>query len=154
MVQRTYAMIKPHAVTEGNAGKIIDMIEANGFTIVRMEKMHLTRKKAEEFYGIHQGKPFFEELVSNIIAGPIIAMILEKENAIGAWRDFMGATDSQKAAIGTIRQKFGRNISFNAVHGSDAPETAALEMEFIFPSEKKTTSTIKSSCCKKRSCCD
>lgn len=148
-------MIKPHAVAEHNAGKIVDMIEENGFTIVRMEKMQLSKKKAEAFYGVHTGKPFFDELVSNIIAGPIVALVLEKENAIGAWRDLMGATDAKKAVAGTIRQKFGKDISYNAVHGSDAPETAATEIELIFPGEKSETkaSTCKPSNCSTSRCC-
>ncbi|MCK5632689.1 nucleoside-diphosphate kinase [bacterium] len=132
MAQRTYAMIKPHAVKAKNVGKIIDMIEQNGFTLVRMEKMKLSREKAEQFYGAHKEKPFFEELVSNIIDGPVIALALEKENAIADWRKLMGATDSKKAESGTIRQQFGIDISFNAVHGSDAPETAEQELNLIF----------------------
>ncbi len=132
MAERTFAMIKPHAVKAKNVGKIIDMIEQNGFDIVRMEKIKLSRDKAEQFYSVHKEKPFFEELVTNIIDGPIIALALEKDNAISDWRKLMGETDSKKAAPGTIRQQFGIDISFNAVHGSDAPETSEKELNLIF----------------------
>lgn len=133
MAQRTYAMIKPHAVKAKNIGNIINMIEQNGFTIVGMKKMKLTKELAEQFYAVHKDKPFFEELVTNIIDGPIVAMVLEKDNAIEDWRALMGETDSKKAAPGTIRQQFGIDISLNAVHGSDAPETAEQEIKLIFP---------------------
>lgn len=157
MSERTYAMIKPDAVAAHNAGKIIDLIEKNGFTIVCMEKKQLTKKEAEAFYAVHKDRPFFGELVDFIISGPIVAMILEKENAIGAWRDLMGATDPKKAAAGTIRQLFGTNIGVNAAHGSDAAETAAVEMALMFPGcVKKSTSKPASKCCKnvcKSKCC-
>jgi len=133
MAQRTYGMIKPHAIKSKHVGDIINMIEQNGFTLVRLEKMKLTKEKAEQFYAIHKEKPFFAELVTNIIDGPIVAMVLEKDNAIEDWRALMGATDSKKASPGTIRQQFGVDISFNVVHGSDAPETAEQEIKLIFP---------------------
>ena len=133
MAEKTYAMIKPDAVKAKNVGKIIDMIEQNGFTIVRMEKMKLGREKAEQFYGAHKEKPFFEELVTNIISGPIVALVLEKDNAIQEWRKLIGDVDSKKAAPGTIRQQFGTDIALNAAHGSDAPETAQQEIKLIFP---------------------
>ena len=133
MAEKTYAMIKPHAVKAKNIGKIIDMIEQNEFTIVRMEKIKLSKEKAEQFYGAHKEKPFFEELVSNIIDGPIVALVLEKDKAIQEWRKLIGDVDSKKAAPGTIRQQFGIDISLNAVHGSDAPKTAQEEIALIFP---------------------
>ena len=132
-MEKTLALIKPESVKAKNAGKIIDLIESHGFTILCMEKLLLPRDTAEEFYGVHRAKPFFGELVGNITNGPLIAMVLEKNNAIADWRKLMGATDPQKADAGTIRKLFGKDISFNAVHGSDAPETAAFEVNLFFP---------------------
>jgi nucleoside-diphosphate kinase len=133
MAERTFAMIKPDAIAAKNSGKIIDLIERNGFTIVRMEKAQLGKQQAQEFYAVHKDRPFFDELVSFVTSGPVIVMALEKENAIKAWRDLMGATDPQKAAEGTIRKQFGTNIGNNATHGSDAPETAKVELGLFFP---------------------
>lgn len=136
MMQKTFAMIKPDAVQAKNAGKIIDIIEKNGFTIVRMEKTRLSKAKAQEFYAVHKERPFFGELVDFVISGPVIIMALEKENGIQAWRDLMGATDPAKANEGTIRKLFGKNIGNNATHGSDAPETAKTELALFFPDLK------------------
>lgn len=136
MVQRTLALIKPEAVESKQTGKIIDLIEQHGFTIPQMYKIHATQEMAEKFYGVHKEKPFFGELVGNISAGPLVALVLEKENAIADWRKLMGATDPQKAEPGTIRKLFGKNISFNTVHGSDAPETAVFELKVFFPNLK------------------
>ena len=133
MIERTFAMIKPDAVAAHNSGKIIDLIEGNGFTILRMEKLNLSKDKAEKFYGIHKDRPFFGEMIKFITSGPVIVMALEKENAIKAWRDLMGATDPLKADKGTIRQRFGINIGNNATHGSDAPQTAQEELALFFP---------------------
>lgn len=133
MMQRTFAMIKPDAVAAKNAGKIIDLIEKNGFTIIAMEKTKLSKAKAQEFYAVHKERPFFGELVDFIISGPVITLALEKENAVAAWRDLMGATDPKKAASGTVRALFGTSIGTNATHGSDAPETAAVELALMFP---------------------
>lgn len=133
MIQRTFAMIKPDAIAAKNAGKIIDLIEKNGFTIVAMEKTRLSKEKAQEFYAVHKERPFFGELVDFIISGPVIALVLEKENAVVAWRDLMGATDPKKAEQGTVRALFGTSIGNNASHGSDAPETAATEIALMFP---------------------
>ncbi len=132
-MERTLALIKPESVRAKNVGKIIDLIESNGFNILCMEKVQLPRSTAEQFYGVHKAKPFFGELVSNITNGPLIAMVLEKNGAIADWRKLMGATDPVKAEAGTIRKLFGKDISFNAVHGSDAPETAAFEVNLFFP---------------------
>lgn len=130
---RTYAMIKPHAVAAGNVGKIIDRIEREGFRIVAMKKMQFSPKFAEIFYAVHSARSFFPELVSNISAGPIIALVLEKANAVTAWRDLIGATDPAKAAEGTLRSLYGESIDKNVAHGSDADETAAIECALVFP---------------------
>lgn len=133
MIERTFAMIKPDAVAAQNSGKIIDMIESSGFTILEMRKMKLSKNKAEEFYAVHKERPFFGELVSFVTSGPVIVLALERENAVKAWRDLMGATDSRKAEKGTIRNLFGTDIGSNAAHGSDAPETAQQELKLFFP---------------------
>ncbi len=133
MIERTLAIIKPHAVAAKNTGAVIGMIEKRGFDIVCMQKTHLTAKQAEEFYAIHKEKPFFGGLVGNVTSGPAILMVLEKENAIQDWRDFMGATDPLKAEPGTIRKLFGESIDFNVAHGSDSPENAIIEIKQFFP---------------------
>lgn len=133
MVQKTFAMIKPHAVASKNTGEIINNIERNGFTIVGMRKEQMTKEAAEHFYGEHKERPFFGELVSNIISGPVVLMALERENAVKEWRDLMGPTNPVGAPAGTLRRMFGTSISFNAVHGSDAPETAQRELGLFFP---------------------
>ena len=131
-VQKTFGIIKPDAVAAGNKGEIIAMIEKDGFKIVAMKLMQLTRGQAEGFYYVHKARPFFGELVDFMTEGPIVAMILEKENAIKAWRDLMGSTNPAEAPEGTIRKRFGANIGRNAVHGSDAEETAAFETGYFF----------------------
>lgn len=135
-MEYTFAMIKPDAVAAKNSGKIIDAIEHHGFEIVRMEKVEILADKAKNFYGVHKERPFFAELVEFITSGPVIIMALQKENAIKAWRDLMGATNPAQAAEGTIRKKFGTSIGNNAVHGSDAPETAKFELGLFFPDLK------------------
>lgn len=132
-MERTFAMIKPDVVRAKNSGKVIDMIEHHGFTILDMEKRQLTKEEAEQFYGVHKERPFFGELVEFVTSGPVIVMCLEKENAIKNWRELMGATNPANAAEGTIRRIFATDISHNAVHGSDAPETAKIELEQFFP---------------------
>ena len=132
MMERTFAMIKPDAVKLGHSGKIIDRIEKEGFNIVEMKKMTFTKALAEQFYGVHSARPFFGELVDMITSGPVIALLLEKDNAIMAWRDLMGATNPAQAAEGTIRKLYGTNIGSNASHGSDAAETAKTEIALIF----------------------
>ncbi len=136
MIEKTFAMIKPDAVAAKDAGKIVDIIEKNGFTILRMEKVLIPKQKAEKFYEVHRERPFFKELVDFVASGPVVVMALEKENGIQAWRDLMGATDPSKAAEGTLRKIFGKNIGNNATHGSDAPETAATELALFFPDLK------------------
>ena len=132
MTERTFAIIKPDAVKAGNADKIIEMIKGNGFTILDQRQEQLTREKAEEFYDIHNQQPWFSELIDFITSGPVVLLALEKENAIQAWRDLMGATDPAKADEGTIRALYGTNIGENATHGSDAPATAVREIGLMF----------------------
>ncbi len=136
MVERTFAMIKPDAVAAKNSGKIIDMIEHNGFTILGMRKIKIDKKKAEEFYAVHKERPFFGELVDFVTSGPVIIMALERDNAVKAWRDLMGATDSRKAEKGTVRNLFGTDIGINAAHGSDSVENAQQELLLFFPELK------------------
>ena len=132
-MERTLAILKPDAVKAKNTGKIIDRIEQETFNIVCMKKMTLTKETAEKFYAVHTGKGFFEDLVSYISSGPVIVMVLEKENAIQEWRNLMGDTNPEKASEGTLRKLYGTHIGSNATHGSDAPETAAKEIEFFCP---------------------
>ena len=131
-IQRTFAMIKPDAVASGKVGPIITEIEKSGFRIAAMKLIHLGRRQAEGFYAVHRERPFFGELVAFMTEGPVVAMILERENAILHWRKVMGATDPAKADAGTIRKLFGTNIERNATHGSDAEETAAFETTYFF----------------------
>jgi len=128
MAQKTFAMVKPDAVRAKNSGKIINMIESHGFNILEMKKLQLTEEQAKNFYDIHKDRPFFGELVSFMISGPVIAMVLEKDNAVADWRTLMGATNPAEAAPNTIRKLYAANIGENAVHGSDAPETAQQEI--------------------------
>jgi len=131
-MERTFAIIKPDAVAAGNAGGILSRIEQEGFRIVALRLECLTREEAEGFYSVHRDRPFFPDLTAFMSSGPCIAMVLEAEGAISKWRDVMGATDSTKAAEGTLRKQFGTNIERNATHGSDAPETAATEIAYFF----------------------
>jgi nucleoside-diphosphate kinase len=131
--ERTFALIKPDAVKDRVIGKIISLIEDNDFDILRLQMAHLTKEKVERFYAVHSHRPFFEEMVAFIISGPVIIMALEKENAVVAWRKLMGATNPQDAEDGTIRKLFGASIAYNAVHGSDAAETACEELGLFFP---------------------
>lgn len=131
-MQRTFAIVKPDAVDAGNAGNIIAMIEKKGLNIVAMKKIHLTRPQAAGFYAVHKKRPFFKSLMKYMTSGPVIVMCLEGENAIEDWRKLMGPTDSTKAPKSSIRGKFGTDIEANAVHGSDAPETAAFEISYFF----------------------
>lgn len=131
-MQRTFAIIKPDAVAKGYTGQILAMVEGAGFTIVGMRKTRLTKAQAEAFYAVHQARPFFGGLVTFMTEGPVVVLALEKENAIADWRSLMGATNPANAAEGTIRKKFAENVERNCVHGSDAPETAAVEIPFFF----------------------
>lgn len=130
--ERTFAIIKPDAVAAGNTGKIIDRIEENGLDIIAMKKLRLSEGQAQGFYAVHKERPFFGDLVKFMTQGPVVALILEGDGAIGRWRDLMGPTNSDEAPAGTIRGDFGTNIERNASHGSDAPETARLETTYFF----------------------
>jgi nucleoside-diphosphate kinase len=131
-MERTFGIIKPDAVTRNITGKIISKIEENGFTIIAMKKLWLTKKQAEGFYAVHKDKPFFQSLTDYMSSGPCIAMVLEKDNAIAAWRKLMGATNPAQAAPGTIRKEYAVNLETNSVHGSDAAETAEFEIKYFF----------------------
>ena len=131
-LERTFAMIKPDAVSRGISGKIIQMIEENGFRIVAMKKHHITNKEAEGFYGVHRERPFFGSLVKFMTEGPSILLVLERADAIKTWRDLMGATNPANAEAGTVRKRFAESIERNCSHGSDAPETAAVETLYYF----------------------
>ena len=131
-LQRTLAIIKPDAVVAGNIGVIINEIEKNGFQIVAMKMLHLTTSQAEGFYAVHRERPFFGDLVEFMTEGPVVTLILKKENAILEWRKLMGATDPAKADEGTIRKKWGDSMGENAVHGSDSPASADRELGLFF----------------------
>lgn len=133
-MERTLAIIKPDAVKRGLTGDIIKRIEGAGLKIRGMRLMHLSRTQAERFYDVHKARPFFGSLCEYMTSGPVVVMMLEGDKAIARWRELMGATDPAKANPGTIRKDFGQNIEQNAVHGSDAPETAAYETGFFFSS--------------------
>ena len=131
-IERTLTIIKPDAVAAGHSGEIITAIEQTGFRILAMKKVHLTRAQAEGFYDVHRGKFFFDSLVQFMTEGPVVPMALEREGAIAALRSLMGDTNPEKAPEGSIRKRFGSSIERNAIHGSDAPETAAFELGFFF----------------------
>ena len=128
----TFAIIKPDAVGAGYTGKIIDRIISGGFRIRAMKMIHQTRRQAEGFYEVHRGKPFYEGLTEFMSSGPCVVMALEKDGAVKAWRDLMGATDPAKADAGTIRKEFGGSVGENATHGSDSDENAAIEISYCF----------------------
>ena len=131
-VERTFAIIKPDAVSRGLQGEILSRIHQAGFRIVAIKSMRLTREEAGGFYAVHRERPFFSELTEFMSSGKIFAMVLEGEGAIARWREAMGATDPKKAAAGTIRHDLGTSIGNNVTHGSDAPETAAFEIAYFF----------------------
>ncbi|MGH7814131.1 MAG: nucleoside-diphosphate kinase [Candidatus Binataceae bacterium] len=133
-MERTLAIVKPDAVRRGMTGDIIKRIESGGIAILAIRKLQLSRSDAERFYAVHKERPFFDSLCKYMTSGPIVAMALMGEDAIAKWRGLMGATDPKKAAAGTIRKDFGIDVEQNAVHGSDAAETAAAEIPFFFPS--------------------
>jgi nucleoside-diphosphate kinase len=128
----TFGIIKPDAVRAGNLGAVIQRITENGFKIRAMKMLHMSRPLAEGFYAVHRERPFFGELVEFMTSGPSVVMALEKDDAVQAWRDLMGPTDSTKAPKGTIRGEFGKNVGENAVHGSDSPENARIELGYFF----------------------
>lgn len=132
MTNRTFTMIKPDAMKKGVQGQIIDRIIQAGFRIVALKMTNLGKEKAGEFYAIHKERPFYGELVDFMSSGPIIAAILEKDNAVAAFRQFIGATDPAKADEGTIRKLYASSVGENAIHGSDSDENAAIEGNFFF----------------------
>ena len=135
-VQRTLSIIKPDAVAKNVIGQIYARFEGAGLKVIAARMAHLSRQDAEGFYAVHKGRPFFDDLVRFMISGPVMIQVLEGEEAIAKNRDLMGATDPKKAARGTIRADFAQSIDANAVHGSDAPETAAVEIAYFFPSSQ------------------
>jgi nucleoside-diphosphate kinase len=135
-LERTYAMVKPDGVKRGLVGEVVRRIEAKGLRIVGMKLMHISRETAERHYGEHKGKPFFEGLVGFITSGPVVAMVLEGEGAIAAWRTMMGATNPKDAAPGTIRGDLATTIDENVAHGSDAPATAEREIGIFFQADE------------------
>jgi nucleoside-diphosphate kinase len=135
-LERTYAMVKPDGVKRGLVGEVVRRIEAKGLRIVGMKLMHISRETAERHYGEHEGKPFFEGLVRFITSGPVVAMVLEGEGAIAAWRTMMGSTNPRDAAPGTIRGDLATTIDENVAHGSDAPATAEREIGIFFQADE------------------
>ena len=131
-MERTFSIVKPDAVKAGKTGAIIQHFVDGGLRPIAMKLVQLTQAQAEGFYAVHKARPFFKDLVAFMTSGPCLVQVLEGENAVARNRELMGATDSKKAAAGTIRQKFGTDIEQNAVHGSDAPETAKQEIAFFF----------------------
>lgn len=138
-VQCTFSIIKPDAVAKNVIGQIVSRFESNGLKVIASKMKHLSRQEAEGFYGVHRERPFFKDLVEFMISGPVVVQVLEGEDAIAKNRALMGATDPKKAEPGTIRADFAESIDANAVHGSDAPETAAVEIAFFFPASEVYT---------------
>jgi nucleoside-diphosphate kinase len=133
VVERTFSIIKPDAVAAANAGAVLARIEAAGFRVLALRMRSLTRAEAEGFYHVHAARPFFGSLCEFMSSGRCVTMVLERENAIAHLREIMGATDPAKAAAGTIRKDFAASIERNAIHGSDAKETATFEIAYFFP---------------------
>lgn len=131
-LQRTFSIIKPDATARNLTGAVNQVIEAAGLRIVAQKRIHMTRQQAETFYAVHKERPFFGELVDFMISAPVVVQVLEGENAIAKYREVMGATNPANAADGTIRKLFAKSVGENSVHGSDAPETAALEIAQFF----------------------
>jgi nucleoside-diphosphate kinase len=131
-MQQTLAILKPDTVAAGNAGKVLAHLEAQGFRIRGLRVLHLTEGQAQAFYAVHRERPFFRSLVEFMTEGPVVPVALERENAVAHLREAMGATDVAKAAPGTIRNLYGTSIERNAIHGSDSPENAVLELAFFF----------------------
>jgi nucleoside-diphosphate kinase len=132
VIEHTLAIIKPDAVRRGLVGKILARVEEQGFRVRALKLVQLSKQTAQEFYRVHAERPFYESLTTYMSSGPVVPMLLERDNAIQSLRDLMGATDPQKAATGTIRHDYGENIERNAIHGSDAAATAAVEIPFFF----------------------
>ena len=134
---RTFTMIKPDAVEKNYIGGVLKMINDAGFKIVAMKYTKLSLEQAQKFYEVHRERPFYGELTEFMSSGPIVAAVLEKDNAVQAYRDYIGATDPSKAEEGTIRKLYGTNLGMNAVHGSDSDENANIEANFFFPTSER-----------------
>ena len=132
MVQRTLSIVKPDAVANNAIGGVLAVIEKGGLKIIASKMIHMTRAQAERFYAVHKERPFFGDLTKFMSEGPVVVSVLEGANAIDRYRELLGATNPEKAAAGTVRQLYGTNVERNAAHGSDAPETAAVEIAFFF----------------------
>lgn len=130
--ERTFSIIKPDAVAAGQTGQILAVLEENGFRILAMRRLRMTRQQAEGFYAVHRERPFFNSLVEFMTEGPVVVLGLEREDAVKKLREVMGATNPANAAEGTIRKRFATSIERNCIHGSDAPETAAVELAYFF----------------------
>jgi nucleoside-diphosphate kinase len=139
-VERTLCIVKPDAVEKHTTGGVLARIEEGGFHILALRMVHLTRPVAEGFYEIHRQRPFFGELVQFMTRSPVVLVVLERDNAVAAWRDLMGATDPAKAAPGTIRKLFGSNVGENATHGSDSVDNARREIAYFFPAAEVSPS--------------
>jgi len=135
-IERTFSIIKPDAVAKNVIGKIVSRFENNGLQVIASRMLHLSKEQAEGFYAVHAGRPFYNDLVKFMISGPVVVQVLEGENAISKNRELMGATNPAEAAPGTIRADFAKTVDENAVHGSDAPETAAQEIRYFFADEE------------------
>ena len=131
-IQRTFSIVKPDAVAKGATGDILNMLQSRGFSIIGIKMLEITKHQAEGFYAVHASRPFFESLTSFMSSGPIVALALEKDNAIADLRKLMGATNPANAEEGTIRKKWADNIEHNAIHGSDADDTARFELSYFF----------------------
>ena len=132
MIEHTLAILKPDAVSRGLVGKILARVEAQGFRVRALKLVQLSKQAAQEFYRVHAERPFYDSLTTYMSSGPVVPMLLERDDAIQRLRDLMGATDPQQAATGTIRRDYGETIERNAIHGSDAAATAAVEIPFFF----------------------
>jgi len=135
-IERTFSIIKPDAVAKNVTGEIVSRFENNGLQVIASKMLHLSKEQAEGFYAVHAERPFYNDLVQFMISGPVVVQVLEGENAISKNRELMGATNPAEAAPGTIRADFARTVDENAVHGSDAPETAAVEIKYFFSDEE------------------
>jgi nucleoside-diphosphate kinase len=140
-MEQTLSIIKPDAIGANKIGNIITRFESNGLRVIAAKMIHLTKEQAEGFYAVHRERPFFNDLVSFMITGPVLIMVLEGPNAIATNRDLMGSTDPKKASAGTIRGDLASSIDENAIHGSDAPETAQKEIQYFFSKDEIWTRT-------------
>ena len=131
--ERTFSIVKPDATRRNLTGKVIDRLESAGLRVIAQKRIWMSAKQAEAFYAVHKARPFFHDLVKFMTSGPVVVQVLEGANAVARNREIMGATDPMKAAPGTIRKDFAESIEANAIHGSDAPETAAFETSYFFP---------------------